>query len=141
MHTRQRVARMHHVFDAHQFFPQLAAGMQCRKVSRGKSAALEQGDGQCVAHGHRRGSARGRRQVERASFFLHADVKQDIARGRQRRARVPGQSDERNAQPLDGIEQRDDLLGFAAVGDSQQHVFTHQHPQIPMVRLRRMQKQ
>ena len=53
---------------------------------------------------------------------------------------MPGERDQSQSQPLNRFQQRDDFFGVAAVGHGQHHVIAHQHAQIAMNRLGRMQK-
>ena len=60
-------------------FCRAAAGMQRREIVFFESAPLEQRDGQRVAHGHGGGGGSGGREIQRAGFFFHGDVEDDVA--------------------------------------------------------------
>ena len=108
------------VFDAEEFFAEAACGMERGEIVVAEVAAFEEGDGQGVADGHGDSGAGCGREVERAGFFLDADVEGDVAGFGERGVGFAGQRDERDFQALQGFEELDDLFGFAAVGDCDQ---------------------
>ena len=62
-------------------------------------------------------------QVERARLFGDAAVERDVRRLAERRPAVAGDGDEARAQPLDRLEQAQQLLRLAAVRQRDDHVF------------------
>ena len=139
-HPRRRIARMHQRFDATKFFAQASTGMQRREVFFLEAAAFQQRNCERVAHGHRRGRGGGRCEIERASFFFHRDIQNDVARAGERRARIRGEGDQLDAETLHRFDQFDQFLGFSARRNRHQHIVSGQHAQIAVQRFGSVQK-
>ena len=117
--ARKSVPSVHFIFDAQKFGTEAASGMQFGKVLRLKSAPFEERNGQRIADGHGNGGARSWSEVQRAGFFAHADVKNDIAGPREGGLEIACQRDERSFETFERFEELDNLFGFAAVGNGQ----------------------
>ena len=118
------------VFDAEKFIAEAPSGMERGKIVGLEAAAFEKGNGEGIADGHRdRGAGRGS-EVEGASFFLDADVEDNVAGAGKSGFRIAGESDERHFQTLQCFEETEDFFGFAAVGDGEQGVAASEHAQI-----------
>ena len=81
-------ARVHQSFETTQTLAEFSAGMQGGEIFFLEAAALEQRNRQRIAHGERRSSGGGGREIQRAGFFFHGDVEHDVARLRKRGARL-----------------------------------------------------
>ena len=124
------VARVHHVFHALEPDAELAARVQRRVVFLREAALFEQGHGERVTHGqHRSGRSRGS-ETQRTRLLPDANVDHHVARLGERRARASSQGDEGHSQALHRVEQAQQLLGLAAVGERYQHVVAHQAAEI-----------
>ena len=124
---------MHDVPYAHQQPPpEHSAGVKIRKVLLLESPLLQQDDGQRIAHGQRRGRACGGREVEGTGFLGNADVQVDRGSPGEGGAGVARHGDQRQAKPLDTRQQEGDFLGFAGIGDRQDHILAGDHPHVAM---------
>ena len=133
---------MHHVADAgQQFAAQAAAGMIAGEVHRFELNGFDDGDGQCITHGHG-GQGRGSRgQVVRAHFALNGDVKPDAGVFGQGRFAVAGHGDDFVAEGFQTRDQLDQFFGLAAVADQDQYVARFEHAQIAMESFGRVQEE
>ncbi len=95
IHPRQGVAGVHEAFGAQQLPAEATAGMQRGEIAFLEAAAFEQGDGERVANGERGGGGGRRCEIERARFFFHANIEDDLACGRECGTRVAGERDDR----------------------------------------------
>ena len=74
--------------------------MRERKLLGIKASGLEQGDSNCIAHGHCSRRARGRCEVEWAGFASNLDQNMHIGLEREGRLRIAGHGNKRCTAPL-----------------------------------------
>ena len=98
------------------------------------------GHGQRVAQGQGGGSAGGRREIHRTGFFRDGATEREIGCLTKRGGWVARQGDEFGAQPPDGLEQANQLVGLAAVRKRDDDIAGLNDPEIAVNRLRRVQK-
>ena len=131
---------MHQAFDAAQFFAQAAAGMQRREILFAEAAAFVNGDGQRIAHGQGRCRARrGARLSEQASSFTAISNTTLLATASEERGfavmvirRMPNR--------LMVSRSSKEFFGLSAVGNRDEHIVAHQHPQIAVQSLRQREE-
>ena len=104
------------------FRPRRPPGCRSAKWSASKAFALRQRHRQGVAQRQRRGGAGRRRQVHRTRLFRDVAAQRHVGRLAQRRLRVPGHRDQPRADPTNRLEQPDELVRLAAVGQREHHV-------------------
>src|SRR6185437_6524325 len=121
-----------------------------------EAAALGQGHRQRVSQRQHGGGGGGGGQAQRAGFLVHGAIERHVGGGSQggelrifagggahatRVEAVAGNADHRNLQALHGGQQLQNLFRLAAGGEGQDHVAAHQHAQIAMQGLRRMEEE
>ena len=135
-HAGHLIATAHHVAHmGEQFAAQRAAGVRAGKVFGAEAPGVEQGHGQCVAHGQLGGGAGGGGQVQRAGFALHAAVQHQVGMLGQGGLQTAGQRDQGCAQALEHGQDGSEFTAFAAVGDGQHHIGAGDHAQIAVAGL------
>ncbi len=91
-----------------------------------------------VAHRQCRRARRSRHQVPATGLLVDADVEVHVGEARERRIRVAAEPDDAGAEAAYQLEQADDLLRLAGVGDGEQHVARDDHAQVAVDRLGRV---
>ena len=130
------IAGAHDVLDVQQKPPaERAGGMGSREILLGEAARLEQRDRQRIAHRERRRRACGGGEVQRARLGGNADVQVHRGDPRECRARIAGEGDQRDAEPLDRRHDGQDLVGFARIGQRQHRILAGDHADIAVARL------
>ena len=123
----------HHVADqGEQTSAQGATRMGAGEIFGFEAACVEQGDGQCIAHGHLCGGAGGRGQVVGAGLFFDAGVEHDGRVSAQTGLGAARHGNEGNAHALDERQDGVEFFAFAAVADRHDDVLGGDHAQIAM---------
>ena len=136
------VAAVHDIANSQQqFAAECATRMRQREIFRRETTRFQQRDGQRIAHHQRGGGAGGRRQPQRAGFLRHLDAQVDIRRFAHRAFRIVSHTDEGELLAFQYRDQRQDLAGFAGVGDGEHDVLRGDHAQIAMAGLRRVNEE
>src|SRR5204863_199746 len=126
--NRDRVPCVHQIGDPEERAPaEGAPGVERRVVLRAEPAELEQDHGEGVTGGERRGGARRRGQVHRARLLGDAHVEHHLALARERGDGAAGQEDDRDTEPLEGRQDREDLIRLARVREGQHDVAAGHH--------------
>ena len=115
--------------------------MQFGKILRAEAFAQADRNGQCIAQRQHGRGARGRRQIQPAGLALHAAIESHVAGLRQRRIQIARKAHQRVAFSFQGRQQAQNLFRLAAHRERHNDVAGHQHAQVTVHRLGRMQKQ
>ena len=140
-HPRHGVTGAHQVGDPEQPLSDLATRVEQGEVLQLEPFPDAQGHRERVAHGQRRGCAGSGRQAKVAGLAGDAGVEAEVGRPAQGRVGVAGQHHQRQRQPLDVLEEAEDLRGFAGVGEGHDHVARGQHAQVAVDGLGGVQKE
>ncbi len=124
-----------------QALAQLAAGVERGKVLGAEAFAERDGDGQSVAEGEHGGGGGGRREAEAAGFGGNRAVEGDGAGCGEGRLHVADEGDEGVAHALQSGQEAQDLLGFAAGGEGDDHVAFGDHAEVAMDGFGRMKEE
>ncbi len=139
--NRDRVPGVHQIGDPEERAPaEGAPGVERRVVLRAEPAELEQDHGEGVTGGERRGGARRRGQVHRARLLEDAHVEHHLALAREPGDGAAGQEDDRDTEPLEGRQDREDLIRLARVREGQHDVAAGHHPEVAVDALGGMQE-
>src|SRR5579862_3439039 len=95
-----------------------------------EAAAIEERDGEGVAHGESGGGGGGGSEIEGAGFFFDGDVENDVGSGGEGGLGVGGEGDEAGAEAAKGFDQVKEFAGFAAGGDGEDHVIADQRSKV-----------
>ena len=112
--------------------------MRQREILLGETAGFQHRDRERIAHRQRRGGARGRGQAQRAGFLADADIEVDIGAARQRRLRIAGERNQRNAQAFQQWQQQRDFAGFTGIGKRYDEVLRGDHAEVTVAGFARM---
>src|ERR1700683_3450616 len=121
-HGRKRRARVHDRIDGAEALAELAAGVKRGEVGFVEAAAIEESNGERVAHGEGGGGGGGGSEIEGAGFFFHGDVEDDVGGGGEGGVEVGGEGDEASAKAAKSFDQIEKFTGFAAGGDGEEDV-------------------
>ncbi len=119
---------------------QCATGVRAGEVVGAESARVQQSHSQRVAHRQCGGGAGGGGEAQRAGFGSDAGIEVGVGLPRQRRGRVASHGDQFGALALDQRHDHRQFVGFAAVGQRQQHVAAGDHAEVAVGRLGGMDK-
>ena len=101
-------------------------------------AGAQQDDRQRVAQRHHGGGAAGRGKPQRAGFLRNRCRDVDVGITRHRRTGAGGDADKRNVFAFERGDDGGDFVAFAGIGNGDDHVVVHNHPQIAVCRFRRV---
>ena len=131
----------HQLLDAHEPLAQLAARMQVGEVLLAETLGHEQRHGERIAEGERGRGARRGHQVQRARLLRHAAIERDVGRLAEGGPAVAGDGDQSRAEPLDRLQQAQDLVGLAAARERHDDVVGLDDAKVAVNRFGRMEEE
>ena len=129
------VAGAHDLAHAEELPAERAAAVEERVVLQREVAPVGRGERERVAQGHRGGRGGRRGDPERARLVHRSGGEDDVGLAPEPALRIGGDGDDRHAEAPEQRHEADDLLGFAAVGEREDHVRLADPPEVPVERL------
>ena len=134
--ARDILTRAHHIAHMReQFATKRTTRMGPREVFCLEAACIQQSHRQCVTQSQLCGGTGRWGQVQGTCFFFNAAIQQDVSVPGQRGFGIAGHGNYGHLQTFEHRQNANQLLGFAAVGNSQHHVYRLDHAQVTMAGL------